>query len=77
MISKGCSNCLIVLGYKCDSQKCTPICGDGIILEGETCDDGNMNTFDGCSNCLIEDEYWCEGTPSICFKKWCEETFKS
>ncbi len=34
---------------------CPPICGNGILEEGEECDDGNLNNNDGCSNtCKIE-----------------------
>lgn len=32
-------------------------CGDGIIQEGEECDDGNFKNFDGCSKtCNVEQE---------------------
>ncbi len=33
-------------------------CGNGVLDEGEECDDGNLNNFDGCSRvCKIEKEY--------------------
>jgi cysteine-rich repeat protein len=32
-----------------------PVCGNGIVEEGEECDDGNVNVGDGCSStCLFE-----------------------
>ena len=31
---------------------CTPICGDGIFVQGEICDDGNTSDADKClGNC--------------------------
>jgi cysteine-rich repeat protein len=36
---------------------CEPFCGDGILDEGEECDDGNNVDGDGCSaTCTVEDE---------------------
>ena len=26
---------------------------------GEECDDGNVNSFDGCSGCIVEPGYYC------------------
>ncbi|MFH1311487.1 MAG: myxococcus cysteine-rich repeat containing protein, partial [Nanoarchaeota archaeon] len=38
-----------------DIYKKSKICGNGVINNGETCDDGNKISGDGCSNtCLIE-----------------------
>ena len=38
----------------CSSEK-KPQCGDDVLDEGEQCDDGNLNDFDGCSSqCKIE-----------------------
>ena len=58
----GCSDvCTIETGYTCKgsvgvASVCTPICGDGIILIGEDCDDLNTKDLDGCSStCQIED----------------------
>ncbi|MBZ0119809.1 MAG: DUF4215 domain-containing protein [Sandaracinaceae bacterium] len=47
---------------------CTPmVCGDGILVTGEGCDDGNTNDMDGCSSaCAVEAGYGCTGTPSVC-----------
>lgn len=31
------------------------VCGDGVLDEGEECDDGNLSPFDGCSpDCRLE-----------------------
>lgn len=39
---------------------CQPsICGDGVLGNGEECDDGNVNSFDGCSGCIVEPGYYC------------------
>jgi cysteine-rich repeat protein len=33
---------------------CTTVCGDGVILGGEECDDGNTASGDGCdSTCKV------------------------
>lgn len=57
-------------GFECElpTGQCTPIvCGNGDIEEGETCDDGNTNNFDGCSSvCIIEISWICSGEPSSC-----------
>lgn len=30
------------------------VCGDGVVLGGEVCDDGNMVNMDGCTNvCMV------------------------
>jgi fibro-slime domain-containing protein len=40
---------------------CTTKCGDGLILSGEECDDGNAVSGDGCSAaCKVEDGFTCE-----------------
>jgi cysteine-rich repeat protein len=40
---------------------CCPIstnCGNGVLDDGEECDDGNLNNFDGCSRvCYAEEDY--------------------
>ncbi len=39
----------------------TPVCGDGIVNEGETCDDGNTRSGDGCSaECELEQDLTCD-----------------
>jgi large repetitive protein len=76
----GCSaSCTIEAGYQCSGEPsvCTliddpdpdpdPVCGNGIVEEGEECDDGNAAGGDGCSAfCSIESGYWCIGEPSVC-----------
>ena len=38
-------------------------CGNGVIEQGEACDDGNKNANDGCSStCQIERLWTCNGT---------------
>lgn len=51
----GCEFCKVKKGYKCvkksdqDISVCTPICGDGIVISPEKCDDGGNSTNDGCN----------------------------
>lgn len=57
--SGGCSStCQIVTGWKCIGaglNSCKPICGDGLKLSVEQCDDGNLVSTDGCyANCTID-----------------------
>ena len=41
----GCgSSCQVETGYACAGTTCEPICGDGIVVGTETCDDGNNET---------------------------------
>lgn len=53
-----------------DELKVTPSsssCGNGVINNGETCDDGNTLSGDGCSNtCQIENGWNCNSEPSAC-----------
>jgi cysteine-rich repeat protein len=45
----------------------TPVCGDGLLDDGEACDDGNTAAGDGCSaTCTVESGYSCSGEPSSC-----------
>ena len=42
-----------IQGYSCDDSSptvCSVICGDGISLESETCDDNDMNSQRGCNS---------------------------
>ncbi len=37
------------------NPECNPICGDGLVVGNETCDDGNTASGDGCSSiCQVE-----------------------
>lgn len=66
----GCnSSCNIETGFICTGSPsvCTSLCGDGIIVAGEGCDDGNTSNGDGCnSSCSIEPGFNCTGSPSTC-----------
>ncbi len=33
---------------------CSTICGDGIVVGWEECDDGNEESGDGCAGCYLE-----------------------
>lgn len=42
-------------------------CGDGVLSEGEQCDDGNAVSDDGCSSsCTVETCWRCRDAPSQC-----------
>ena len=46
---------------------CSGTCGDGIVDQGEGCDDGNQSAGDGCSAaCQVEPGWTCQGEPSLC-----------
>jgi fibro-slime domain-containing protein len=48
-----------------------PVCGDGIVEAGETCDDGNSTPGDGCSGvCQVEPGYSCPTQGQPCLKVW-------
>ena len=41
---------------------CKEVCGDGLNVGGNECDDGNLLSFDGCdTNCVVEVGYSCSG----------------
>ncbi|CAI2384187.1 unnamed protein product [Moneuplotes crassus] len=63
-----CVFCKTGYKYKEGTQnKCVNICGDGLIVTGESCDDANTLSSDGCNNqCQIEEYYNCTGEPSVC-----------
>ncbi|RJS26239.1 hypothetical protein DRW03_06955 [Corallococcus sp. H22C18031201] len=60
----------------CDSGMCSPsthvcvaanVCGNGMLDDGELCDDGNTKAGDGCSaSCTVEAGYTCNQNPSVC-----------
>lgn len=40
------------------SFECHPICGDGVLISPEKCDDGNSISGDGCdSDCGVEEGF--------------------
>ena len=44
--------------YDHQSEECQPICGDGLKISPEECDDSNLVIGDGCDNtCHIEEGY--------------------
>ncbi|CAD8084395.1 unnamed protein product [Paramecium sonneborni] len=47
--------------------ECIPICGDQKIVDGEDCDDGNSNPFDGCDLC----RYQCQDACLNCLNGKC------
>jgi len=60
------------------------VCGDGIIVPGESCDDGNLNGGDGCSptcqlegcgNGVIEPGEICDGNVGNAAQEPCESNF--
>ncbi len=56
-------------GGKCAAGACVldPVCGDGAVSGGESCDDSNTAPGDGCSpSCAKEPGYTCQGMPSVC-----------
>ena len=50
-----------------------PRCGDGMIDEGETCDDGDAESADGCNAfCRVESGWECDGeSPTTCTMARC------
>jgi cysteine-rich repeat protein len=70
----GCSStCQVETGFTCEGDgpySCEAICGDGLVVGTEQCDDGDgePQSGDGCSStCQIETGYICDGEePSTC-----------
>ncbi len=70
----GCSEtCTVENGYICElpGEPCVPIvteyCGNGVLVNGEECDDGNGDPGDGCSpTCEIESGYQCDTANEPC-----------
>ena len=58
-------------GGACTIGACLPpACGDGVVSQGEACDDGDATGGDGCSaTCTVEAGYGCSGQPSACAPK--------
>ena len=49
-------------GENADAPICAPVCGDGLTIPPEECDDGNLEPDDGCSAaCLRESQIGDEG----------------
>jgi len=66
----GCdATCQIEPGYVCPvaNAACRTICGDGLVLGREQCDDGNVAAADGCSDtCHLEPGYVCPDAGQPC-----------
>jgi MYXO-CTERM domain-containing protein len=63
----GSFTCACNSGYSGDGMTCASVCGDGIVVTGEACDDDDTDAGDGCSaTCTIEPGYSCTGMPSVC-----------
>ncbi|CAD8095617.1 unnamed protein product [Paramecium sonneborni] len=62
-------------GYYTVDNVCNPICGDGITVEEEDCDDLNDDKSDGCFNCF----FYCPDHCKICVEgkcKVCEQGYE-
>ncbi|CAK92597.1 unnamed protein product (macronuclear) [Paramecium tetraurelia] len=54
--------------FELQNKVCTPLCGDGIVIEGfEQCDDGNDIEYDGCHQC----QFSCKENCQICDQQNC------
>jgi cysteine-rich repeat protein len=54
---------------------CSNICGDGIVVSVEACDDGNSVTGDGCSACSVDAGWVCvTGSKPTLVPSWCYAT---
>ena len=61
------SVCTCAAGWTGPTCDTAVVCGDGQIMGGEACDDGNTSMGDGCSAaCVIEAGWKCVGVPSVC-----------
>lgn len=65
------SFCVCADGYRLSADgACLAVCGDGRVIDGEECDDGNAESGDGCGACAVEAEHRCSGgtafSPSRC-----------
>lgn len=63
----GSFTCMCNAGFTGDGMTCTPVCGDAMVVPGETCDDDGTEGDDGCSaTCQTEPGWDCAGMPSVC-----------
>jgi cysteine-rich repeat protein len=70
-MATGCdAACAVEAGWGCAGvapDLCAAVCGDGVILGAEACDDGDRDPGDGCSAmCAVEAGWTCTGAPSSC-----------
>ncbi len=60
-------------GNECTGDFCVPLCGNGDINDGESCDDGNTLDGDGCSSqCQEEPPHEC-GNTILEFSEECDD----
>lgn len=58
---------LVEAGFSCDTtldaqSTCKEICGDGVNMGVNECDDGNTDSFDGCGTyCTVDPGFTCTG----------------
>ena len=67
--SSSCSACAAGFSYNQATHQCEiQTCGDGIVVAGEQCDDGNQFNGDGCStDCKIELGWYCDPAGGSCY----------
>lgn len=57
--SVACADCPIGMDSLAGADSCWPICGDGLLVIGEACDDGNEEADDGCAaDCAAIEPNW-------------------
>ncbi len=63
----GSYTCTCNAGYAGDGTSCATVCGDGLTVGDEGCDDGGTDDGDGCSaSCAVEPGFVCAGSLSVC-----------
>ncbi|CAD8095146.1 unnamed protein product [Paramecium sonneborni] len=65
------SQCVCDIGYEenLNNLECLPICGDGIVVESEYCDDFNNDPYDGCNQCQLG----CQDSCQDCINGFCNQ----
>lgn len=53
---ESCASATVIAGYCVNGACVAPICGDGVRVGDEACDDGNTSSLDGCSSRCDSDE---------------------
>ncbi|HSA32286.1 MAG TPA: DUF4215 domain-containing protein [bacterium] len=57
--SVACAGCPTGMDSLAGADSCSPICGDGLLVLGEACDDGNEEPGDGCADdCTAIEPNW-------------------
>jgi len=67
------ANPFTIIGYEA-FDGCFPYCGDGVVTNGEECDDGNTDPNDGCNNCTVSAGYVCGTGGELCC--WAGDYYK-